>query len=212
MGTGTRIAHWLLRRHSELADLRKKKGASDVVLRGGPWGAYLKEFLKTVSKMMRLHWINELEIDTLESKGHWASKDQGAIYRLENVQDSRNVWLWFSFPHWHENAGVGWLHRPHSPSLKTNLWLPFGHKEWRPAEQTWGADAIGLYVHPTRYRQVVETVSSRNLVATCKARSPRTRRIAQLWQEFITKIKDRERSQPRRTNTWNPVMARRDRR
>lgn len=69
---------------------------------------------------MRLHWINELEIDTLEFKGHWASKDQGAIYRLENVQDSRNVWLWFSFPHWHKNAGVGWLHRPHSPSLAWN--------------------------------------------------------------------------------------------
>ena len=46
---------------------------------------------KTVSKMMRLQWINERDIDTLESKGHWATIEEllevVACYlpRYENV-------------------------------------------------------------------------------------------------------------------------------
>ena len=34
---------------------------------------YLKKVRKTVSKMMRLQWTSELDIDALEAKGHWAT-------------------------------------------------------------------------------------------------------------------------------------------
>ena len=37
---------------------------------------YLKKVRKTVSKMMRLQWTNELDIDTLEAKGHWATLEE----------------------------------------------------------------------------------------------------------------------------------------
>ena len=77
---------------AELADFRKVNGASDVVLRGlSSTEIYLKKARKTVSKMMRLQWINELDIDTLESKGHWATLEEllevVACYlpRYENV-------------------------------------------------------------------------------------------------------------------------------
>ena len=77
---------------AELADFRKVEGASDVLLRGLPSAEiYLKKARKTVSKMMRLQGINELDIDTLESKGHWATLEEllevVACYlpRYENV-------------------------------------------------------------------------------------------------------------------------------
>ena len=67
-------------------------GASDVVLRGmSCTETYLKRARKTVSKMMRLQWINELDIDTPESKGHWPTLEEllevVACYlpRYENV-------------------------------------------------------------------------------------------------------------------------------
>ena len=62
---------------AELADFRKVNGASDVVLRSlSSTEIYLKKARKTVSKMMRLQWISELDIDTLESKGHWATLEE----------------------------------------------------------------------------------------------------------------------------------------
>ena len=49
---------------AELADFRKVNGASDVVLRSlSSTEIYLKKARKTVSKMMRLQWISELDID-----------------------------------------------------------------------------------------------------------------------------------------------------
>lgn len=36
----------------------------------------MKRARKTVSKMMRLQWTNDLDIDTLESKGHAATLDE----------------------------------------------------------------------------------------------------------------------------------------
>ena len=62
---------------AELMDFRKVNGASEVVLRGLlSTETYLKKVRKTVSKMMRLQWTNELDIDTLESKGHWATLEE----------------------------------------------------------------------------------------------------------------------------------------
>ena len=62
---------------AELMDFRKVNRASEVVLRGlSSTETYLKKVGKTVSKMMRLQWTNELDIDTSESKGHWATLEE----------------------------------------------------------------------------------------------------------------------------------------
>ena len=56
---------------AELVDYRKVNGASESVLRGvASKEMYLKRVQKTVSKMMRLQWTSELDIDALEAKGH----------------------------------------------------------------------------------------------------------------------------------------------
>ncbi|KAK3736446.1 hypothetical protein QZH41_000024 [Actinostola sp. cb2023] len=63
---------------SDLIDFRKVHGvASDAVLRNlTATEVYLKRARRTVSKMMRLQWTSDLDIDTLESKGHWATLDE----------------------------------------------------------------------------------------------------------------------------------------
>ena len=62
---------------SELIDFRKLHGASEAVL--GKFSAtelYLKRARKTVAKMMRLQWTQDLDIDTLEARGHWATMEE----------------------------------------------------------------------------------------------------------------------------------------
>ena len=62
---------------AELGDFRKVNGASEQVSRGlSSTELYLKRVRKTVSKMMRLQWTSELDIDALEAKGHWATLDE----------------------------------------------------------------------------------------------------------------------------------------
>ena len=62
---------------AELGDFRKVNGASESVLRGlSCKELYLKKVRKTVSKMMRLQWTSELDIDALEAKGHWATLEE----------------------------------------------------------------------------------------------------------------------------------------
>ena len=62
---------------AELGDFRKVNGASESVLRGlSCTELYLKKVRKTVSKMMRLQWTSELDIDALEAKGHWAMLEE----------------------------------------------------------------------------------------------------------------------------------------
>ena len=62
---------------ADLIDFRKTHGAPDAVLSNlNSTEVYLKRARKTVSKMMRLQWTNDLDIDTLESKGHWATLDE----------------------------------------------------------------------------------------------------------------------------------------
>ena len=62
---------------AELGDFRKVNGASESVLRGlSCTELYLKKVHKTVSKMMRLQWTSELDIDALEAKGHWATLEE----------------------------------------------------------------------------------------------------------------------------------------
>ena len=62
---------------SELMDFRKINGASYAVLRNlSATELYLKRARKTVAKMMRLQWTRELDIDTLEARGHWATMEE----------------------------------------------------------------------------------------------------------------------------------------
>ena len=62
---------------AEFVDYRKVNGASESVLRGlGSTEIYLKKVRKTVSKMMRLQWTSELDIDAVEAKGHWATLEE----------------------------------------------------------------------------------------------------------------------------------------
>ncbi|XP_078384349.1 uncharacterized protein LOC144666818 [Oculina patagonica] len=62
---------------SELIDFRKINGASDTVLRNlSSTELYLKRARKTVAKMMRLQWTQDLDIETLDARGHWATMEE----------------------------------------------------------------------------------------------------------------------------------------
>ena len=62
---------------AEMGDFRKVNGASESVLRGlSCTELYLKKVRKTFSKMMRLQWTSEFDIDALEAKGHWAMLEE----------------------------------------------------------------------------------------------------------------------------------------
>ena len=63
---------------SDLIDFRKIRGtSSDTVLRNlACTEVYLKRACETVAKMMRLHWTNDSDIETLEAKGNWATLDE----------------------------------------------------------------------------------------------------------------------------------------
>ena len=61
----------------ELIDFRKINGASDTVLRNlSSTELYLKRARKTVAKMMRLQWTQDLDIETLGARGHWATMEE----------------------------------------------------------------------------------------------------------------------------------------
>ena len=62
---------------SELINFSKISGASDTVLRHlTTTELYLKGARKTVAKMMRLQWTQDLDIETLETRGHWATMEE----------------------------------------------------------------------------------------------------------------------------------------
>ena len=228
---------------AELADFRKVNGASDVVLRGlSSTEIYLKKARKTVSKMMRLQWINELDIDTLESKGHWATleellevvacylpryenvlktcKDKPAtvsplelsfatkflaVYLFIKVKGSRPMTYQFLTVEMVRTAKTnggfidqkmfktagkygfdslfltdtsmqvldGYIDhiRPHlKPTCDYVLVTRNGgqHNKLGELMSKLVFDAIGKYVHPTRYRQIVETASSKKLSSTAQ--------------------------------------------
>ena len=59
---------------SEMIDFRKLHGASEAVFQKfSATELYLKRAPKTVAKMMRLQWTQDLDIETLEARGHWAT-------------------------------------------------------------------------------------------------------------------------------------------
>ena len=59
---------------SKMIDFRKLHGASEAVFQKfSATELYLKRPRKTVPKMMRLQWTQDLDIETLEARGHWAT-------------------------------------------------------------------------------------------------------------------------------------------
>ena len=61
---------------SDLIDFRKINDASDKVLRNlSSTELYLKRARKTVAKMMRLQWTQDLDIETLDARGQWATME-----------------------------------------------------------------------------------------------------------------------------------------
>ena len=59
---------------SELIDFRKINGASDTVIRNlSSTELYPKRARESVPKMMRLQWTQDLDIETLDARGHWAT-------------------------------------------------------------------------------------------------------------------------------------------
>ena len=62
---------------SEMIDFRKLHGASEAVFQKfSATELYLKRARKTVAKMMRLQWTQDLDIETLEARGHWAKMEE----------------------------------------------------------------------------------------------------------------------------------------
>ena len=59
-----------------MIDFRKVNGASDGVLRKlSATELYIKRARKTVAKMMRLQWTQDLDVESLEARGHWPSME-----------------------------------------------------------------------------------------------------------------------------------------
>ena len=62
---------------SEMIDFRQLHGASEAVFQTfSATELYLKRARKTVAKMMRLQWTQDLDIETLEARGHWATMEE----------------------------------------------------------------------------------------------------------------------------------------
>ena len=62
---------------SDLIDFRKVNGCSELVLRNlCSTELYIKKVRRTVAKMMRLKWTQDLDIETLEARGHWATMEE----------------------------------------------------------------------------------------------------------------------------------------
>ena len=75
LGHGGRLGY--LDAISEMIDFRKLHGASETVFQKfSATELYLKIAQKTVAKMMRLQWTQDLDIETLEARGHWATMEE----------------------------------------------------------------------------------------------------------------------------------------
>ena len=62
---------------SELIDYRRIKLPSRKVVENVPvTEIYLKRAKKCIGKMMKVRWTNDMDIETLEAKGNWASMEE----------------------------------------------------------------------------------------------------------------------------------------
>ena len=120
---------------SELIDFRKVNGASDGVLRKlSATELYIKRARKTVAKMMRLQWTQDLDVETLEARGHWASMEE----LLEVVS----------------------FHLPRYEQIVKTCQNDPG--QVNPSDLTFATKFLATYLfitNPTRYRQIIETQS-----------------------------------------------------
>ncbi|KAL9978137.1 hypothetical protein ACROYT_G015624 [Oculina patagonica] len=170
-----------------------KDRLSDTVLRNlSSTELYLKQARTTVAKMMRLQWTQDLDIETLDARGHWATMEELLevvtfhLPRYENtVKTCKTIPV-------KENGGF-----IHQKKFKTaskygfdsliltdasmqvlesyiNFVRPLLKPQWDYILVTRNGgqhsklgncmsklvfDAIGKYIHPTRYRQIPETQS-----------------------------------------------------
>ena len=82
LGHGGRLGY--IDAFSEMIDFRKLQGASEAVFQKfSATELYLKRGWKTVAKVMRLQWTQDLDIETLEAIGHWATMEE--LPRYENT-------------------------------------------------------------------------------------------------------------------------------
>ena len=61
---------------SESMDFRKVNDSSEAVLRNLSATEFYQEARRTVAKMMRLQWTQDLDTETLEARGHWATMEE----------------------------------------------------------------------------------------------------------------------------------------
>ena len=74
LGLGGRLGY--IDAISEMIGFRKLHGASEAVFQKFfATELYLKRVRKTVAKMMRLQWTQDLDIETLEARGHWTTME-----------------------------------------------------------------------------------------------------------------------------------------
>ena len=229
---------------SELVDFRKVSGASSAILSQlSTTEIYMKKVRKTVSKMMRIQWNGDLDIESLEAKGHWATleevleavgqhlsryesilrvcKDKEsspsatdlafatkfvALYLFTKVKGSRPMTYQYMTVDMVEKAKTNggyidqrmfktaakfgfdsiYLTETHMqvlegyithvrprlhPSCDYVLVTRNGGQHNKLGESMGKLvfDATGKYIHPTRFRQIVETASARMLGSTAQS-------------------------------------------
>ena len=216
---------------SEMIDFRKLHGTSEAVFQKfSATELYLKRARKTVAKMMRLQWTQDLDIEKLEARGHWATMEEllevvkfhlpryentvkicksssfatkfVAMYLFIKVKGSRPMTYQYLTVNMIATAKEkgGFIHQK---TFKTagkyrfdsliltdadiqvlNGYISYVRPLLKPqcdfvlVNRNGGQhgklgeimsklvfDAIGKYIHPTRYRQIVETQSLNELTS-----------------------------------------------
>ena len=160
---------------SELIDFRKINGASDTVLRNlSSTELCLKRARKTVAKMMRLQWTQDLDIETLDARGHWATMEELLevvtfhLPRYENtVKTCKTIPGGFDSLILTDasmqvlDSYINLVRPLLKPQCEFVLVTRNGgqHSKLGDVMSKLVFDAIGKFIHPTRYRQIVETQS-----------------------------------------------------
>ena len=71
-------------------------------------------------------------------------------------------------------------------------------------------DAKDKYVHPTRYRQTVETASSKQLSSSAQSTISEDQKYNSVVARFTIKSSDRARWRAKHMNIWNGCIGKRD--
>ena len=83
---------------SEMIDFRKLHGASEAVFQKfSATELYLTRARKIVAKMMRLQWTQDLDIETLEARGHWATMEgllEVVKFHLPRYENTVKICKW----------------------------------------------------------------------------------------------------------------------